>query len=128
MSKVKRCIFRGVARIFQRGGGGGHTVSSLIVMAFSPRNIIGCFLKKGLQMGCHGHPRTPPRYAHDITVGSVSRYRLYSKRSKTGTCSCSGIIWDVFIFFLKDMPSRTLYRKHLDQVGTCLILQNFWTK
>ena len=40
---------------------GGHTVSNIIVMPFSPRNIIGCFLKKGLQRGggCHGHPRTP---------------------------------------------------------------------
>ena len=47
---------RGVARIFQRGG---HTVSNIIVMAFSPRNIIGCFLKKRLTKGGHGHPRTP---------------------------------------------------------------------
>ena len=50
---------RGIARIFQRGGG-GHTVSNIIVMAFSPRNIVGCFLKKGLQRGGHRHPRTPP--------------------------------------------------------------------
>ena len=27
---------RGVARNFQRGGGRGHTVSNIIVMAFSP--------------------------------------------------------------------------------------------
>ena len=47
------------------GGGGGHTVSNIIVMAFSPRNIVGCFLKKGLQRGGHGHPRTPSRYALD---------------------------------------------------------------
>ena len=53
---------KGVARIFKRGGG-GHTVSNIIVMAFSPRNIIGCFLKKGLQRGGHGHLRTPARYA-----------------------------------------------------------------
>ena len=39
---------RGVARIFQRGA---HTVSNIIVKAFSPRNIIGCFLKKELQRG-----------------------------------------------------------------------------
>ena len=47
---------RGVARIFQRGG---HTVSN-IVMAFSPRNIVHLVvcLKKGLQRGGHGHPRT----------------------------------------------------------------------
>ena len=47
---------RGVARIFQRGG---HTGSNNIVMAFSPRNIAGCLLKKRLQRGGHGHPRTP---------------------------------------------------------------------
>ena len=37
-------------------------MSNIIVMAFSPRNIIGCFLKKGLQRGGgggHGHSRTP---------------------------------------------------------------------
>ena len=49
---------RGEARIFQRRG--GHNVSNNIVMAFSPRNIVGCLLKKGLQGGGHGHPRTPP--------------------------------------------------------------------
>ena len=43
------------------GGGGGHTGSSNIVMAFSPQNIVGCLLKKGLQRGGggHGHPGTP---------------------------------------------------------------------
>ena len=53
---------RGVARIFQRGG---HTVSNIIVLAFSPRNIVGCLLKKRLTKGGHGQPRTPPppRYA-----------------------------------------------------------------
>ena len=50
---------RGVARIYQRGGG-GHTVSNIIVMAFSPRNIVGCLLKKRLTKGGgHGLPRTP---------------------------------------------------------------------
>ena len=51
---------RGVARIFQRGG---HNESNIIAMAFSPRNIVGCLLKKKLTKGGHGHPRTPPRYA-----------------------------------------------------------------
>ena len=37
-------------------------MSNIIVMAFSPRNIVGCLLKKGLQKD-HRHPRTPPRYA-----------------------------------------------------------------
>ena len=45
---------------------GGHTVSNIIVMAFSPRNIIGCFLKKGLQRGGGSRaPQDPPRYALD---------------------------------------------------------------
>ena len=46
-------------------------MSNIIVMAFSPRNIVGCFLKKkGLQRGegGHGHPRTPPRYALDLSA------------------------------------------------------------
>ena len=37
-------------------------MSNIIVMAFSPRNIMRCFLKKRLQRGGgrgHGHPRTP---------------------------------------------------------------------
>ena len=39
---------------------GGHTGSNNIVMAFSPRNIVGCFLKKRLTKGgSQGHPRTP---------------------------------------------------------------------
>ena len=41
------------------GGGGGHTVSNIIVMAFSPRNILGCSLKKGLQRGVTGTPGPP---------------------------------------------------------------------
>ena len=51
-----KMVYRGVTRIFKRGG---HIVSNIIVMAFSPRNIVGCLLKKGLQRGDHGHPRTP---------------------------------------------------------------------
>ena len=47
---------RGVARIFRSGG---HTVSNIIVMAFSPRNIVGCLLKKGLQRGVTGTPGPP---------------------------------------------------------------------
>ena len=41
--------------------GGAHTGSNNIVMAFSPRNIVGCLLKKRFTKGGggHGHPRTP---------------------------------------------------------------------
>ena len=60
---VFRQIYRGVARIFQRGG---HTVSNIIVMAFSPRNIVGCLLKKRLTKGGSRAPQDPPRYALDL--------------------------------------------------------------
>ena len=42
-------------------GGGDHTGSNNIVMTFSPRNIVGCLLKKRLTWGGggHGYPRTP---------------------------------------------------------------------
>ena len=35
-------------------------MSNITVMALSPRNVVVCLLKKGLQRGDHGHPRTPP--------------------------------------------------------------------
>ena len=41
----------GVARSFQRGG---HTGSNNIVMAFSPRGIVGYLLKKRLTKGGGG--------------------------------------------------------------------------
>ena len=59
--------FRGVARIFQRGGG-GHTVSNIIVMAFSPRNIVGCLLEKGLTKGGSRAPQDPPRYTLGLSI------------------------------------------------------------
>ena len=52
--------YRGVARIFQSGG---HTGSNNIVMAFSPRNIVGCLLKKKAYKGggVTGTPGPPPQ-------------------------------------------------------------------
>ena len=38
---------------------GGYPGSNNIVMAFSPRNIVGCLLKKGLQRGGGGVTGTP---------------------------------------------------------------------
>ena len=50
-------------------GGGGHTVSNIIVMAFSPQNIVGCLLKKkAYKGGVTGNPGTPSRYALDVLV------------------------------------------------------------
>ena len=40
-------------------GGGGHIVSNIIVMAFSPWNIVGCLLKNGLQRGGSQAPYDP---------------------------------------------------------------------
>ena len=34
-------------------------MSNIIVMAFSPRNIVGCMLNKGLQRGVTGIPGPP---------------------------------------------------------------------
>ena len=50
-------VIQGRSQDFSQGG---HTGSNNIVMAFSPRNIVGCLLKKSLQRGGHGHSRTPP--------------------------------------------------------------------
>ena len=61
--------------------GGGHTVSNIIVMAFSPRNIVGCLLKKGLQRGGHGHPRTPALATTLLTVFS-RRYKEKNPMSR----------------------------------------------
>ena len=60
-------------------------MSNIIVMAFSPRNIVGCLLKKGLQRG-HGHPRTPlatPLYVvyTKLTMLACSR-RLVGKQQR----------------------------------------------
>ena len=42
------------------GGGGGHTGSNNIVMAFSPRNIVGCLLKSRVTKGGSRAPQDPP--------------------------------------------------------------------
>ena len=61
-SKLKLSHKRqGRSQDFTKGGGGGHTVSNNIVMAFSPRNFVGCLLKKGLQVtGTPGPPLATP--------------------------------------------------------------------
>ena len=55
---------QGRSQDFSKGGGGGHTVSNIIVMAFSPRNIVGCLLKKkaykGSVTGTPGPPLATP--------------------------------------------------------------------
>ena len=45
-------------------------MSNIIVMAFSPRTIVGCLLKKRLTKGGggHGHPRTLPSYALGMSL------------------------------------------------------------
>ena len=69
-------FYRGVARIFQRGS---HTGSNNIIMAFSPRYIVGCFLNKRLTKGGggHGHPRTPlatPMFNQREKLENISLY------------------------------------------------------
>ena len=67
-TKLLSVQFRGVSRMFQRRGGGRHTVSNIIVMAFSPRNIVGCLLKKRLIKGRSRAPQDPPRYALAVPI------------------------------------------------------------
>ena len=40
-------------------------MSNIIVMAFSPRNIVGCLLKKAHKGGSRA-PQEPPRYALEL--------------------------------------------------------------
>ena len=54
--KLKR---QGRSQDFSKGGG-GHILSNIIVMAFSPRNIVGCLLKKRLTKGVSRAPQDPP--------------------------------------------------------------------
>ena len=66
-------IIQGRSQGFPKGG---HTVSNNIVMAFSPRNIAGCLLKKRLTKGGGGvtEPQDPPSYAlvmSHITICSM---------------------------------------------------------
>ena len=52
--KLVMYIYRrlqGRSQDFSKGGGGGHTGSNNIVMAFSPRKIVGCLLTKRLTKG-----------------------------------------------------------------------------
>ena len=59
---------QGRSQDFSKGGGGCHTVSNIIVMAFSQRNIVGCFLKKGLQRGGGGTGTPgPPHHALGVS-------------------------------------------------------------
>ena len=48
-------------------------------MAFSPRNIVGCLLKKGLQRGGggHGHPRTPLATPLDVCIRNITSRKQF---------------------------------------------------
>ena len=81
-------------------------------MAFSPRNIIGCFLKRGLQRGGHGHPRTPPRYAHEL-LPSCSLASLFRRISCQGGTSLQ---CHIQIRFTQDWTSNNNWKiQHKDQ-------------
>ena len=66
-------------------------MSNIIVMAFSPRNIVGCLLKESLQRGVTGTPG-PPSYALDpmcnvmtvlYTVLTTSHFPSFLQISRT---------------------------------------------
>ena len=58
---------RGVARIFQRGGGGSHWVKQYR-HGVLPRNIVGCLLKKRHTKGGSRAPQDPPSYAPAVVM------------------------------------------------------------
>ena len=64
-------------------------MSNIIVMAFSPRNIIGCFLKKGLQRGGRGVTGTPGPPPHATSLGT----NLYSWMER-GTVRVKCLAWN----------------------------------
>ena len=94
---------RGVARIFQRGA--SHTVSNIIVMAFSLRNIVGCFLKKRLTKGGGGSraPQDPPRYVLEPR-SYESLHAALSFQSLAVLC-----LFYVYIFFYQDASQVTCH-------------------
>ena len=75
-SKTVISLSQGRSQDFLRGS---HTASNIFVMAFSPRNIVGCFLKKGLQRGggvtgTPGPPSLRPCKYYSISI--VAQYIL----------------------------------------------------
>ena len=96
-SKWQTLVFRGVARIFQSGG---HTVSNIIVMAFSPRNIVGCFLKKRLTKGGSRAPQEPPRYALGIGINAVPSRFVCEMVNDCNDSSFWRIVWNVTNLFV----------------------------
>ena len=72
---------------FFKGGGRGHTVTNIIVMAFSPRNIVGCLLKKGLQMG---GPLATPLNSSTVFALVSGKLRLRTLSSASQRCPLMG--------------------------------------
>ena len=69
---------RGVASIFQGGGGGSPSVKARVLTRLSsrpPRRVVDYLLKYGLQQGGHGHPG-PPSYALGLWVELVVGFHL----------------------------------------------------
>ena len=79
---------QGRSQDFSKGGGGGHTGSNNIVMAFSPRNIVGCLLKKRLKKGGggHGHPRIPLATPLNHTYIYYNNYKWFDKQIVRSPC------------------------------------------
>ena len=72
---VTRPLYQGRSQDFSKGGG-GHTGSNNIVMAFSPRNIVGCLLKKRLIKGGSRVPQDTPSLRPCI-LGSCDKHPAY---------------------------------------------------
>ena len=76
-SSPLRIMYQGCSQDFSKGRGGCHTVSDIIVMSFSPRNIVGCLLKKRLTEG--GVTGTPgPPLATPLCIQKLGGKLAYS--------------------------------------------------
>ena len=61
-------------------------MSNIIIMAFSPRNIVGCFLKKRLtkgggDTGTPGHPLATPLLRSFLSIALCIISRVISART-----------------------------------------------
>ena len=57
---------------------------------FRHQNIVGCLLKKRPTKGggVHGHPRTPPSYAHAVSLKKQSLLLIFSNITTSGIRRC----------------------------------------
>ena len=100
-------------------------MSNIIVMAFTPRNIVGCLLKKRLTKGESRAPQDPHLATPLVYVGNLQREGRNSTSMKT-LCETEDIRRQLFAF-PNIAFSRTEYSEDLNTSFTFQLLMSFWT-